>query len=281
LTVALSGTNSNSFAPSTTVIPGIEAGGTDTFTVVPITGLAGGTYTAAVTVIGGNSIAANFNVSFTVNTLPTYGISLNQTGTHTFTTATAGYGAQGAKNVTITNTGNQATGALTASLSGDSSTSFTLSTTSISSIPAGGTGSFTVTPKTGLSVGVYTAAVTVSGGNSVTASFNVGFTVTGGTVPTPIITAWVTDHAINASASALTVSRSAVSPANRVTITVTPGSGYTAYAWTVQGVTQTGATGAAYTFDAAWRSNGDYTIGLALTKDGVRYSKEFTITVTN
>jgi hypothetical protein len=140
-----------------------------------------------------------------------------------------------------------------------------------------------ITPGTG---GVGTpAAGTIGGGDAAqnTLTFTVSFpATTGGTVPTgKIITAWVTDHAISVSASAATVSRSAVSPGNRVTITITPGDGYTAYAWTVQGVTQAAATGAAYTFDAAWRSNGNYTIGLALTKDGVQYSKEFTITVTN
>jgi hypothetical protein len=144
-----------------------------------------------------------------------------------------------------------------------------------------------IIPGTG---GVGTPAAGTIGGGDVaqnTLTFIVNFPATTvGIVPAgKIITAWVTDHAINASASAVTVSRSAVSPANRVTITVTPGSGYTAYAWTVGGVTQTTATGAAYTFDAAWRSNGNYTIGLVITKGtgaaAVRYSKEFTITVTN
>jgi uncharacterized repeat protein (TIGR02543 family) len=104
-----------------------------------------------------------------------YGISLNQSGTWTFPAATAGYGAQTAKSVTITNTGNQPTGSLTLALS--SSSAFTLSATSMGSITAGGSNSFTVTPKTGLSAGTYTATVTVSGGNGISASFNVSFTV--------------------------------------------------------------------------------------------------------
>jgi len=63
-----------------------------------------------------------------------YGITLSVTGTHTFTAATYGYSAQTALSVTVTNTGNQATGTLTV---GTSSTSFTLSKTSINSIAAG------------------------------------------------------------------------------------------------------------------------------------------------
>jgi len=110
-------------------------------------------------------------------TADTYGITLSETGTHTFTAATYGYAAQTAHTVTVNNTGNQATGALTVALSGDNPTSFTLSTTSISSIAVSGNNIFTVQPNTGLAAGTYTATVTVSGGNGITASFNVSFTV--------------------------------------------------------------------------------------------------------
>jgi hypothetical protein len=284
LTVALAGTNSTSFTLSTMAISSIAVDGTDTFTVVPKTGLAAGTYTATVTVSGGNGITANFDIGFTVDTNivhavtpsisgqpaasaiytqntaataltvtanasdggtlsyqwykntsnsttggiaigtnstsytpstaigetayyyvvvtntntgvngtptatvtssvaavtvnpATYGIDLDVIGTHTFTATTLGYTAQGAKSVTVTNTGNQATGLLTVYLTGDNPGSFTLSTPSINSIAVGGTDSFTVVPKTGLAIGTYAAKVTVSGSNGITASFNVSFTV--------------------------------------------------------------------------------------------------------
>ena len=106
------------------------------------------------------------------------GISLSKTDTHTFTSATFDYStAPAALTVTVTNTNNQATGALTVALGGTNASNFTLSKTSISSIAASGTDTFTVAPKTGLSVGTYTAEVTVSGGNGITAGFNVSFTV--------------------------------------------------------------------------------------------------------
>ena len=68
LTVELSGTNESSFMLSKTSIDSIAAGGNNSFTVVPNTGLAAGTYTATVTVSGSGSITAkSFDVSFTVN----------------------------------------------------------------------------------------------------------------------------------------------------------------------------------------------------------------------
>jgi len=67
LTVALSGSNADSFTLSRTSIPSIDISGNDSFTVVPNTGLAAGTYTATVTVSGGVHITPqSFNVSFTV-----------------------------------------------------------------------------------------------------------------------------------------------------------------------------------------------------------------------
>lgn len=108
---------------------------------------------------------------------PTFGISLSASGTHTFPAATAGYSAQQAYSVAVSNTGTGATGALTVALSGTGSESFTLSKTSVDSIAAGGSASFTVTPKTELGAGTYTAVVTVSGGNGISDSFPVSFTV--------------------------------------------------------------------------------------------------------
>jgi hypothetical protein len=107
---------------------------------------------------------------------PTYGVSLD-TGNHTFPAATEGYGAQSAKTVTVTNTGNQATGPLSVSLSGAGAGNFTASPTAIDSIAAGGHATFTVAPVTGLVAGTYTATVTISGANGISAGFDVTFTV--------------------------------------------------------------------------------------------------------
>jgi chemotaxis protein histidine kinase CheA len=111
---------------------------------------------------------------------PVYGIDLNQTGTHIFPDAILGYGAQAAKVVTITNTGNQPTGALTLALTGANASAFWLNFYPQSTVPSlqvHSVGYFTVAPKFGLSVGVHTATVTVSGANGISRSVGVSFRV--------------------------------------------------------------------------------------------------------
>ena len=110
-------------------------------------------------------------------------ISLSQIAPYIFDEATVGYDDQTALDVTVTNTGNAATGDLTVSLSGDNPDAFVVAPSAIESIaPNGnadgnGNNSFTVTPKTGLTAGTYTATVKVSGTDIVTQSFDVEFTV--------------------------------------------------------------------------------------------------------
>jgi hypothetical protein len=86
---------------------------------------------------------------------------------HTFTAQAFGYGSQSgqALTVTIENIGEEATGALTLTLS--DTASFQISTTTISSIAANNDDTFTIEPKTGLDASqtAYTATVIVSGGN--------------------------------------------------------------------------------------------------------------------
>jgi len=121
---------------------------------------------------------------------PVYEIALNQTGTHTFPAVAFGYAAQTPLSVSIENIGNQPTGSLNIALSGTHASSFALSRTTVPSIDVAGTTNFTVVPNTGLSVGTYTATVTVTGGNGISENFNVSFTVNravGATVGTPTL----------------------------------------------------------------------------------------------
>jgi hypothetical protein len=67
LKVALSGANASSFTLSKTAIRSIAVSGSDSFTVVPKTGLSAGTYTAIVTVSGVDMTSWKFIVSFTVS----------------------------------------------------------------------------------------------------------------------------------------------------------------------------------------------------------------------
>ena len=179
LTIALTGANATSFTLSKTSITNIAADGNDFFTIVPISGLGEGTYSATVTVSGENITTQSFDLTFAVTAVPTYGIALNPAMDKDFGTATAGYGAQLVHSVTVDNTGNQPTGTLSIAMSGANAGSFTLSKTSITDITAGGSDIFTVVPQTGLSVGTYNATVTVSGNTNITSrSFNVTFAVT-------------------------------------------------------------------------------------------------------
>jgi len=190
LTVALSGTGAAAFTLSTTTIISIAVDGDANFTVVPKTGLVVGVYTATVTVSGGHSISKSFVVTFevTAGSAPTYGISLNPSSNKEFisllsidTELEPGM----VHTVTVSNTGDEATGDLTVALSGTGAAGFTLSTTTITSIAVDGTANFTVQPKVGLAVGVYTATVTVSGGHGISESFEVTFEV--------LLTKWIPD----------------------------------------------------------------------------------------
>ena len=70
LTVTLTGTNdtsSDSFILSTAVIHSINNGNSDSFTVVPVTGLTKKLYTADVTVSGAKDISASFKIGFSVD----------------------------------------------------------------------------------------------------------------------------------------------------------------------------------------------------------------------
>jgi len=132
--------------------------------------------TATSTVDTSKTGSATVTVTITPPT-PVYGISLNTSGPYVFAPATVGYGAQTAHTVTVTNTGNQATGNLTVAVSGVNASAFDVSPSTVNSIAVGGTGNFAVTPKMGLAAGTYAATVTVSGGNGISKSFNVSFAV--------------------------------------------------------------------------------------------------------
>jgi hypothetical protein len=105
-----------------------------------------------------------------------HSITLSVSGTHSFPDSVFIHGAPPpALSVTVTNTGNQPTGALSIALP-EGTESFTLSSTSLDSLELGGTASFTVRPSAGLTLDTYTAVVTVSGANA-SAHFNADYTV--------------------------------------------------------------------------------------------------------
>jgi len=178
LAVTLSGANPGFFTVSPTSIADIPVDGTATFTVGPNTGLPVGEYAATVAVSGANITARSFAVTFEVIPAPTFGISLSAADTETFGPFQVGYAEITPRAITVTNTGNQPTGALTVTLSGDAPGHFTASAISPSDIPVGETATFTIRPNHGLPIGEYAATVTVSGTNIDDQTFEVTFTVT-------------------------------------------------------------------------------------------------------
>ncbi|WP_165445249.1 hypothetical protein, partial [Bacilliculturomica massiliensis] len=107
-----------------------------------------------------------------------YGITLDNEGEVIMTPAAEGYINAASTTVTVTNTGTGTVTGLKVELSGEGAANFTVSSIDPTSIAVSGTAIFTVTPKTGLTVGTYSANVIVSGDKGVSGSFRVSFTVT-------------------------------------------------------------------------------------------------------
>jgi len=121
-------------------------------------------------------IAANYDINLS---LSHKGVSFDPSELFSFPVDAVGYATQTPLEATVRNTGDQATGALTATLGSTNAASFALTGASIADIPVGATTeTFTVAPIGGLGAGTYTATVTVSSNaNSISASFEVSFTV--------------------------------------------------------------------------------------------------------
>jgi M6 family metalloprotease-like protein len=119
-------------------------------------------------------------------------MTINQHGTHIFSSASPGYGPPTPLSVAVSNTGRQATGAISITLSGADANRFTLSKNTIADVATGANEFFTVVPHTGLDLGTYTATVTVEGAG-LSRTFDVKFTVR---PPIPTHTVHITE-AIN------------------------------------------------------------------------------------
>ena len=187
LEIDLLGVDADCFTLSRYSLESISRNGSASFTVRPVTGLTEGTYQATVEVTGRDGIYEWFDVRFSVDryyssSYDSYDIRLSQTGTYIFPDRDAGYSQVSARSVTITNVGDYATGRLTLDIRGEDADCFTLSRSSISSIPRNGSDSFTVRPVNGLSEGTYFATIEVIGDRGAYEWFNVRFTV-GRSVP--------------------------------------------------------------------------------------------------
>ncbi|MFP4366560.1 MAG: T9SS type A sorting domain-containing protein, partial [Bacteroidales bacterium] len=154
-----------------------------TFTIVPNIDLNPGTYNATVTVTDDGTISESFNVQFEV--LDSYaismeygtGVTLDSDNPLVYDAKTEGYTAT-LTEVTIKNTGTGDITNLSASLSGGASSDFEV-IGPVETTLDGATNSttFTVSPNSGLSPGLYEETVTVSADNGVSEHFDVSFEV--------------------------------------------------------------------------------------------------------
>ncbi|MED9780541.1 MAG: Ig-like domain-containing protein, partial [Peptococcaceae bacterium] len=106
----------------------------------------------------------------------TYAISADTTALN-FGSAYTGYAQPAAKTVTLTNTGNQQVTVTLPTANDFIITAGTGFTDGSAAIKPGETATFTVQPKTGLSVGTYSDTITVSGSENVTVTIPASFTV--------------------------------------------------------------------------------------------------------
>ncbi|MEI7027764.1 DUF4073 domain-containing protein [Paenibacillus sp. y28] len=167
LTVILSGTNASDFTLSKTEVSDLAAGGSDSFTVAPKSGLAVGSYTATVTVSGASFTAQHFTVSFAV--LPSLSNDAGLTSIAGQTTAAAGGGDGSAADKAITWTVNVTKGTATLALADITTvTGATYQLYTDSSFTAEITGASTVALTAGRATTVY---VKVTAQDGVTAKY--------------------------------------------------------------------------------------------------------------
>ena len=104
-----------------------------------------------------------------------YDIILDPKDDKVFPELEVGYGQIDPYVITVENTGNKATGQLLLELSGGQTNAFDLSAKYLDSLAVGGKTSFSVAPKTGLSIGSYYTNVTVSNSEGMVGSIRVSF----------------------------------------------------------------------------------------------------------
>ena len=119
------------------------------------------------------NVSEKLKIEIPVYVAPSYGISATPSALN-FESKTEGYeAAPEAQTVTIQNTGNQ-----TITLNQPAATDFNIGTLSTTDLAAGGTATFTVQPKTGLTAGSHSETLTVSGSNGTSANVQLSFAVT-------------------------------------------------------------------------------------------------------
>ncbi len=157
----------------------LTQGGSTSFTVQPVTGLAAGTYRESFSVFNAEEetearqplvvFTATFNVEEVSRGLTVSASKLD------FGSTEAGYGDVQAQSVTVTNAGN-----VTETLTQPAGTNFIVSSVNADALvlQPGGSVAFAVQPKTGLGVNVYQETISITSEAGSTAEIAAAFTVT-------------------------------------------------------------------------------------------------------
>jgi C1A family cysteine protease/uncharacterized membrane protein len=158
--VAVSGASAfDVSSPSTS----LAVGGSTTFTVQPKTDLQAGVYEETLTVTADNiADSPKADVIFNVTQPPTRRVAVTANGS--YDDLTEGYTQAAGNTFTISNTGTESVSGVSVTLSNTTAFEMTGQASSLSLAP-GGESSVTVSPRIGLTAGIYTAVLTASGGN--------------------------------------------------------------------------------------------------------------------
>ena len=153
--LTISGTDASVFTLDSASIANIAAGGNWAVKIGVKEGTLPGTYQAKLTVSSEGCNDWVVDLTAHMDRLEVSPDSLSWTLAKNFDPSMA------SKVATVYNNAGSASGTITAALSGDDASSFTLDTTSLRTIAAGSSGVFSVTPAAGLSVGTHTATLTI------------------------------------------------------------------------------------------------------------------------
>gem|GEM_PF-3062686 len=170
--------------------------------------------------------------AITVNEAPTYSASIDPSASHSFHSATVGYGVQDAQVFTIINTGTGTLTGLSAALSSGASYEISIALSG-AIVEPGEAATVSVRPKTGLVVGWHTDTLTVAGDNGISLPVNLGFTVNA--TPTYALTV-----SAGSGGSVTGATSGNYEAGTSINVTATPASGYRFVNWIVNGATITG-----------------------------------------
>ena len=159
-----------------------------------------------------------------------YTYTITPSSNYTFPAKTVGYSIPDGYNFKVQNTSSEMI-TISANISGAGASAFNMKSdlVNINNLYLGPNNdvTFTITPKTGLSPGTYSATLTVSGANVVSKSFNISFTVN----PVPATTYTITvQNDGNGTASA---SKSSATTGDIITLTAIANDGYMFKKWDV------------------------------------------------